>query len=89
MKKELKICEDFYIFNCPNCSEEIIVKISELNCRIFRHAVYKNNYEQVNPHLSQIDCERHVREKLVYGCCKPFEIITENFKNYAQICGYK
>ena len=89
MKQEIKICEDFFIFNCPHCSEEIIVKISELNCRIFRHGVYKHNYEQVNPHLPQIECERHVSQDLVYGCCKPFEIITDGSKNYVQICEYK
>ena len=53
---EVKLIEDFYVFNCPQCNEEIIVFKDELNCKIFRHAVYKHNYQQVDPHLPEKEC---------------------------------
>jgi hypothetical protein len=85
----LKLEDGFYFFNCPHCLTEIIVKQNELNCRIFRHGIMKNTYQQVNPHLSKIECEKLVTENKVIGCCKPFEII-KNTKSYvAVICEYK
>ena len=86
---EIKLVEDFYFFNCPNCQDEIIVNKNELNCKIFRHAIYKNNFEQVNPHLDYKSCERLKNADLVYGCCKPFEIVYKDNKLYAVICEYK
>jgi len=85
---EIKLNEDFYFFNCPQCNLEVIVNKNELNCRIFRHAVYKNNYEQVNPHLSYEDCQKLLDTNSVIGCCKPFQIISKNDKLYAIICDY-
>ena len=75
MNNILKLEEGFYFFNCPHCFSEIIVQQNELNCRIFRHAVMKNTYRQVNPHLSKIECDKLLTEDKVIGCCKPFEII--------------
>lgn len=87
--KEITLVEDFFVFECPNCNDEIIVQKNELNCQIFRHATYKHNYEQVNPHLSKIECDKLINGKSVYGCCKPFEIINKNNKLYVTICEYK
>ena len=39
------------IINCPNCNDILI--ISELNCCIFRHGIYKKINEQIDPHLSK------------------------------------
>ena len=50
--------ENFYFFNCPHCGEEIIVHKSEVNCKIFRHGVYKSTKEQINPHMSKKECDR-------------------------------
>lgn len=86
---ELKSNGDFYIFNCPNCKEEIIVNKTELNCKIFRHAIYKNNYEQVNPHLSKESCDMLIKQDKVYGCCKPFEIVDMKGTLCSVVCEYK
>lgn len=86
---EVHSLEDFYSFHCPNCYDEIIVHKSELNCKIFRHAIYKETYIQVNPHLSKQECDKLINDKLVYGCCKPFEIIEKEDKLYVIICDYK
>ncbi len=59
--------------NCPHCNGEII--IIELNCKIFRHACFKDG-KQLNPHASKEECDRVINEGLVYGCAKPFQIIN-------------
>jgi hypothetical protein len=33
-------------------------------------------------------CEKLLREKKIYGCCKPFQIINENDKYIAIVCDY-
>ena len=86
---EITLIEYFFVFKCPHCSEEIIVQKNELNCQIFRHATYKHNYEQVNPHLSKKECEKLISSDSVYGCCKPFEVVQNDGKLYAIICDYK
>jgi hypothetical protein len=70
------------IVKCPHCKNSIL--ISELNCKIFRHAILKSNYEQINPHSTKIECDFLIENNLIYGCGKPFKI--ENDK--ALICEY-
>ena len=57
--QELEKDKDVYIFKCPNCSDYIIVAENELNCKIFRHGVYKdtNNFDQMDPHSSKKVCD--------------------------------
>lgn len=87
---KIKLEGDFYFFSCPNCNNEIIVNKNELNCRIFRHAVYKDTYNQVEPHLPKFFCDKLIDEDKVIGCCKPFEIINDNKGELvAIICDYK
>lgn len=71
-------------FKCPHCQENIIIYDNEINCGIFRHAVYKSNYQQVEPHLPKEQCDNLIKSDLVYGCAKPFRI--EN--NIISICDY-
>lgn len=87
---KLKLEGDFYFFRCPNCLDEIIVHNHELNCRIFRHAIMKDTYVQVDPHLSKVLCDKLIEENKVIGCCKPFEIVYNIRDGYnAIICDYK
>ena len=44
---EVKLEGDFYFFQCPNCNGDIIVEKNELNCKIFRHGIYKKNFTAV------------------------------------------
>jgi hypothetical protein len=67
---------------CPHC--DAIVEILELNCKIFRHGIYKNNNQQINPHASKEECDSLVVNDLIYGCGKPFRV--EN--NVAIVCEY-
>ena len=87
--QDVYLKDDYYHFNCPNCFDKIIVQKKQLRCKIFRHAVYKTSYKQVNPHLSREKCEKLTKENKVYGCCKPFEIISNGSKMHASVCEYK
>ena len=63
------------IFTCPHC--EMIITVDKLKCGIFRHGIMKKNGKSINPHTSQIDCEKLIRKNLIYGCGKPFKIIEK------------
>jgi hypothetical protein len=73
---------------CPHCNEFIEVKVCEFNCRIFRHGVYKDSFKQIDPHLDKLNCERLIRENLIYGCGKPFQLIVEENGYKTVICDY-
>lgn len=77
---------DQLIITCPHCDQFII--ISQLNCKIFRHAVYIDTGIQVHPHLSKNECDTLVLSNKVYGCCKPFGLVMQNNAYVAVICDY-
>ena len=58
------------ILKCPNCNIDII--IVEVNCGLFVCGVSKFTFAQINPHLSQVECEQLVKNDSIYGCGKPF-----------------
>tara|TARA_B100001778_G_C18129882_1_gene424548 strand:- start:291 stop:551 length:261 start_codon:yes stop_codon:yes gene_type:complete len=76
--------EKTFYFECPHCKVLCEVKEEDIRCTIFRHAVYKKNSTFVNPHASKEECNKWIREDLVYGCGKPF--IFDGKK--VEICGY-
>jgi len=75
------------IFNCPHCQTPILIE--KLNCGIFRHAVFKKTGKQIGPHSTKEKCERLSQSDLIWGCGKPFQIITtsEN-KLEIKVCDY-
>lgn len=91
MSKVIYVKEDqTYVFSCPHCDGQIQVGISDVNCSIFRHAVYKNTCEQINPHLPEILCKDLIQKGIVHGCAKPFRLIpgTSGIIERAEICDY-
>ena len=74
------------ILICPHCNEPVI--ISKLNCKIFRHGVYKTTLKQVNPHMSEDKLNTLINSNKIYGCGKPFKIIEENGKYKIFKCEY-
>ena len=46
--------DDHIIVNCPHCEEPILIMLNELNCKIFRHGIYKHNHKQIDPHLPKV-----------------------------------
>jgi len=61
------------IITCPNCNDILI--ISELNCAIFRHGIYKKSNKQIDPHLCREICDKLIETDQIYGCGKPFQIV--------------
>lgn len=59
------------MLSCPHC--KISICIESVNCGIFRCGVYKHTYIQIDPHLSQVECERI--KDYIYGCGRPFQWI--------------
>lgn len=75
------------IVTCPHCKELVIIE--EVNCAIFRHAVYKSNGEQINPHSTKEVCDNLLMNNQIYGCSKPFKIIQDISGEWqAIICDY-
>jgi hypothetical protein len=76
-----------YIINCPHCSEFIIIE--KINCGIFRHGVFKETGNQIDPHLNKKECDNLLNNNLIFGCGKPFQITFNGVNNYEiKICGY-
>ena len=77
----------YYLLKCPHCDEEIIIFKNELNCCIFRHAVYKDsNMGNFNPHSNEKQCINAKELDLIYGCGKPIKFDKE--KEQLVICSY-
>jgi len=73
---------DPLIVECPHCRE--LIWIEQLNCRIFRHACFKNG-EPIPPHSTQSECEAYLKTGKVFGCAKPFQIMEDGT---VVICDY-
>lgn len=85
---KVDVYDDFYLFLCPHCNMFIIVKINEVHCKIFRHGIYKKNYELINPHESKQICDDLVKSDEIFGCGKPFKLIEINKELFVDVCDY-
>lgn len=80
------------IILCPHCKDTVIIE--QLNCCIFRHGVFKDSGQQIQPHAPKSECDNLVDNGLIFGCGKPFQILKEesdqsNFqKMKVVICDY-
>ena len=74
------------IVQCPHCQEYI--EILEINCAIFRHAIFKVSGLQIDPHSSKELCEQYIKDDLILGCGKPFRIIIKDNLFLVEICEY-
>lgn len=63
-----------YAIHCPHCKDPVLIE--QLNCRIFRHACFKNG-DPIPPHSTKEECDNFVEKGLVYGCAKPFQILLD------------
>jgi hypothetical protein len=74
------------IVECPHCKG--ICHIEQVNCGIFRHAVYKHNNEPIPPHSLKEECERLLQSGQIYGCAKPFRVEKKDDEYIAVECEY-
>lgn len=77
---------DVLIFDCPHCQQQVVVRLQEVNCKIFRHGVMKTNYEQINPHATKELCDSLVERGEIYGCGKPFKLSDDLTR--VEVCDY-
>jgi hypothetical protein len=80
--------DNHIILKCPNCLDYVLIYKSEFNCKIFRHAYYKENYKQIDPHMKEEDCMRLKKQGIIYGCAMPFKLINEKDEIYLEKCDY-
>ena len=73
-----------YYLPCPHCGGLVTVYEHEINCTIFRHGILKSTGKQINPHTPKAECDRLAREKLIFGCGKPFKFDGHKL----EICDY-
>jgi len=67
--------EKYFVIECPHCQDNIVIYEQEINCSIFRHAVFKKDGLQLPPHAPKQVCDKLKELDLIYGCGKPFRII--------------
>ena len=79
---------DTLILKCPHCDNYVYIHKSELNCHIFRHGIYKHSFKQIDPHMKKEECDYLSRNKLIYGCGKPFKIVKIEGKYNIEKCEY-
>ncbi len=72
----------YIIKQCPHCKMLVMLPKEQFNCKIYRHGVYKETLEQIDPHLKKPDCDQLARNGLIYGCGKPFKITMIAYDKY-------
>lgn len=77
--------EEMFRFNCPHCEVILEVLKKDINCSIFRHGVFKNNWLLIPPHSSKEQINKWIEMDEMIGCGKPFKL-TINGK--LSICEY-
>lgn len=75
-----------FVIKCPHCYGERFIE--QLNCGIFRDGVFKQSLEPIPPHSTREECEKLLRDNVVIGCTRPFQIIVINDKYVVQKCDY-
>jgi hypothetical protein len=85
---EVTLEGDDYVITCPQCNVPTMVRKSEINCLIFRHAVFRSNLKPIDPHSSKKICDDLIANKKIYGCGKPFQLIWNDSKLYSIKCDY-
>ena len=84
---EIDEIDEIIITPCPHCFEEVLVYLNNVNCGMFRHAVFISSGELIPSNFTKEVCERLIEEEKVYGCGKLFQIIfQEDGKLRAEIC---
>ena len=67
--------EGIFYFRCPICNILITCEDKQLNCRIFRCGVMRNNQNQpIPPHASREQCEAWKKTDSIVGCTCPIEV---------------
>ena len=85
----MEIDNDLLIYECPNCELFIETRMEDVCCGIFRHGVFKCNYQQIPPHADEQSI-KHIKDNdQIYGCGLPYQITKDKDDIFqANKCGY-
>ena len=92
IKNEESVKKEEPVIICPHCNDPIIIE--KFNCCIFRHGSFKSSGNQIGPHTEKKLCDVYIKNELIFGCGKPFQVIinfnskNEDDKFIAIICDY-
>jgi len=79
-----------YCLMCPHCMAAMFILKSEINCNVFRHGVYKDTMNQIDPHTPKNICDKLSADNAIFGCGKPFTVLYNTTVGAwrAEICDY-
>lgn len=86
-QKQVTLDAGIYRFECPSCNISLEVQQTQLNCQVFRCGVFKSNNQPINPHCPKALCEQYIKNKLIWGCAKPFKFVKGS-PPHVEKCGY-
>jgi hypothetical protein len=69
---------------CPHCHVSFVVEA--LNCGIFRCGVWRATGVQINPHMSEEECNSILAN--IWGCSRPFRVTLDAGEFQVAPCGY-
>jgi hypothetical protein len=76
MSDVVVIDKDKFRYMCPHCKLWTEVLQRELNCKIFRHAVYEKDLQPINPHASEEEVKA-IRSQII-GCGGPHRLFQSH-----------
>jgi hypothetical protein len=79
---------EYNIVTCPHCRGDILIFNNDICCSIFRHGIYKDSGQQLNPHACKEECDNAFNNNLIFGCGKPFCVKYNNNILIAEKCDY-
>jgi hypothetical protein len=71
----------YLVISCPHCNQKIFTLETDINCKIFRCGILKSDYSQIDPHGTKEHSDFLVKQNLIYGCGKQYELIKNNNNN--------
>lgn len=80
------IDHDVLRYQCPHCKLWTEVHKQDINCKIFRHAVYKKDFKPINPHAS-LEQVKKIRNQII-GCGGPHMLVPINDTWIVKSCSW-
>jgi hypothetical protein len=72
------------VVQCPHCEDWIFIE--QINCNVFRHGVFIISGQPIPPHSPKSDCDMWKETGAIYGCGKPFTLVSNSV---AEACEYR
>jgi hypothetical protein len=70
------------VVECPHCRNLLFLHVKPGQTLVFRHGILKENFNLVDPNVTNEECQLLLQNKKVIGCCKLFCVHISNKKWY-------